>query len=249
MSATGMPWEILRSTRLTKDGRGVDVITKAGGLWGYTSTIALIPEFGLGLTMLVAGDPRALAVLRENLIATIVPAIEDFARIESRRAFAGSYEALPNEDSDQPANSSLVLEVDDVGPRIRIAAWSSRSVDFLKVYGRLNGMPEDAEAWEARLIPSNVEHDDGNEREEIWRATVILKSRVDRKPKVWDDFGITDVDSFWYGGFSIEEFRFVRNAQGDVERVVLNGLRTILFKNTVFAQNRKAGKDGLTIQD
>ncbi|MCJ1402969.1 hypothetical protein MMC11_006191 [Xylographa trunciseda] len=248
MSATGMPWEILRSTRLTKDGRGVDVITKAGGLWGYSSLIVLLPEFGLGLTILVAGDPRALGELSERLISIIVPAIEDVARTETRRVFAGSYEMVSEKNDLLSTNSSLLLEVDDVGPGIRIVTWISRDVDFLKVYGHLNGMPEDQDAWEARLLPSNLEQDDGTVQEEIWRATAIRKVNADRKRRVWDDFCLTDVDSLSYGGFSVEEFKFVRGHDGDVERVVLNGLRTTLVKRKGYSQDRGLGKQGLVVQ-
>ena len=248
MSATGMPWEMLRSTKLTKDGRGVDVITKAGGLWGYSSLIVLMPEFGLGLTILVAGDHRALGELRVRLTSTIVPTIEDFARMETQRAFAGSYAAISTEDGVLSMNSALLLVVDDVGPGIRIAAWVSRDVDFLKVYGHLNGMPDNKDAWEARLIPSNLEHEDGFVREEIWRATAIRKPNADRKSSVWDDFCSTDVDSFSYGGFSIEEFRFVRGRNGDVESVVLNGLRITLFKEEL-SQNNERGKQVTMIRE
>ena len=249
MSATGMPWEILRSTKLTKDGRGVDVITKAGGLWGYSSLIVLLPEFKLGLTILVAGDQRALAELTVRLTSSIVPAIEDFARIETRRAFAGSYGAISGKNGLLSMNSSLVLAVDEVGPGIRIVAWTSRDVDFLKVYGHLKNMPDDKDAWEARLIPSNLEHDDGTVREEIWRATAIQKPSQDRKSSAWDDFCLTDVDFLSYGGFSIEEFRFVRGRNGEVESVVLNGLRITLFKGLGTSPNSGLGKQAMLIQE
>ncbi|MCJ1435647.1 hypothetical protein MMC27_005022 [Xylographa pallens] len=249
MSATGMPWEIVRSTKLTKDGRGVDVITKAGGLWGYSSLIVLMPEFGLGLTILVAGDQRALAELTVRLTSSIVPTIEEFARIETRRAFTGSYFAISGENGLRSMNSSLVLVVNDVGPGISIIAWTSRDVDFLKVYGHLNNMPDDKDAWEARLIPSNLEYDDGTVREEIWRATAIRKPSEDRKSSAWDDYCLTDVDSFSYGGFSIEEFRFVRGRNGEVESVVLNGLRITLFKEKGASQNSGLGKQAMLIQE
>ncbi|MCJ1390340.1 hypothetical protein MMC18_003199 [Xylographa bjoerkii] len=249
MSATGMPWEMLHSTKLTKDGRGVDVITKSGGLWGYSSLIVLLPEFGLGLTILVAGDHRALGELTVRLTGTIVPAIEDFARKETRRAFTGSFVAIAGENGLLSTHSSLLLAVDDVGPGIRIVTWISRDVDFLKVYGHLKGMPEDHDAWEARLIPSNLEHDNGSGREEIWRATAMRKPNANGKSSVWDDFCFTDVDSLSYGGFSIEEFRFVRGRNGGVESVVLSGLRTTLFKGEGVSQNSGLGKQGLIVQD
>jgi hypothetical protein len=91
-----MPWEILRSTKLTPDGRAVDIITKGGLLEGYYSSILMIPEFGIGVTILVAGDYPALVDLREKIIATLIPAVEKLVRDEIRKQYAVTWANWPN---------------------------------------------------------------------------------------------------------------------------------------------------------
>ena len=155
-SAYGMPWEMLRTTKLTPDGRGVDIITKGGSLTQYYTTIILIPEFGLGVTVLVAGDNEALADLRETVIATLVPAAEKLIRDEVRNVHSGLYAASVDGSGPPNLNWSLRIEVDDVGPGLRVRDWVSNGTDFMAVYGMFTGMPSDPTKWQARLLPTNI---------------------------------------------------------------------------------------------
>ncbi|MCJ1478953.1 hypothetical protein MMC13_007637 [Lambiella insularis] len=232
-SAFGMPWEILRSTKLSSDGRAIDVITKDGALLGYFSTIALIPEFGLGITILVAGDSTAHKELKERMVAAVVPAIERVARSYTKADFSGVY--VGREDMESSSKSSLALEVDEIGPGMRITSWISNGTDFLEVYGRLKGAPENCTAWEARLLPIGLQHNDSTRGVywETWRAVAVPKKSDQSKNKIFDDLCITDVDSVMYGGWSVEEFWFMRSmndGHGVFPIIVLPGLRQVLYK-------------------
>jgi hypothetical protein len=44
----------------------VRVISKSGGLPGYTSIITMIPEYGLGITVLIAGDSNMFAKIQDT---------------------------------------------------------------------------------------------------------------------------------------------------------------------------------------
>jgi len=155
-SAYGMPWEMLRTTKLTPDGRGVDIITKGGSLTRYYTTIILIPEFGLGVTILIAGDYEALPDLRENVIATLVPAAEKLIRDEVRKVHSGLYAASNDWLAPPNLNWSLKIEVDDMGPGLLVKDWISNGTDFMGVYGKFKGMPSDRTKWQARLLPTNI---------------------------------------------------------------------------------------------
>jgi len=214
-----MPWEILRTTRLTPDGRGIDIVTKGGALTGYFSTIALIPEFGLGVTIFVAGDQKALFELREAIVSTLITATEMLIQNEARSIYAGKYADFEEWLEPSPPNMdfSLSLEVDDHGPGIRVLDWVSNRTHFLPVYGALKGMPNDPTKWEARLLPTDVREPlefGGDVREivkaEIWRLTAIPKRNPADENKVFDDYCMTDVDALMYDGFSIEEFLLVK---------------------------------------
>jgi hypothetical protein len=246
-----MPWEILRSTKLTPDRRVIDIITKGGSLKGYYSSILMIPEFGIGVTILVAGDYAALADLREKIIATLIPLLEKLVRDEVRKQYSGTWAHFPDWWNSNPdANFSLKLEVDNTGPGLRVMDWLSNGTDFLPVYERLKGISED-QKWQARLIPTGViqepEDDDNDDEDtgwsaESWRLTVVPERRVGDEKKVFDDFCMTDVDSLMYSGVSIEEFVILK-MEGDAQWIFLLGMGTDMFKcDERDACSRSAGK-------
>ncbi|KIN07557.1 hypothetical protein OIDMADRAFT_22431 [Oidiodendron maius Zn] len=198
-SAYGMPWEMFRTTKLTSGGRAIDIITKGGDLTGYASLIAMIPEFGVGITILVAGNPQAQYDLRERLIANLVPAIEELLRCKVRARYEGSYISLFGD-------SSLTLVVDDMGQGIRVVGWRSNGTDFLSVYGDLKRMGESAGNWQARLIPTGIYASDL--AIENWRLTAVPEKLAKNEARIFDDFCIRDVDALMYGGVSLELFSF-----------------------------------------
>jgi hypothetical protein len=201
-SAYGIPWEMLRTTKLTRDGRAIDIVTKSGDLPGYNSLIVMIPEFGLGITILVAGNPLAKSDLMEKLIATLVPTAEELLRNQVRARYAGHYEGWH-------AGWSLTLAVDD-GPGIRVLDWVSNHTDFLSVYGSLKWMGETGGSWHARLIPSEIYSPPGREESEMWRLTAVPEKPAESKVKIWDDLCIRDVDALMYAGRSVEEFVIIQ---------------------------------------
>lgn len=222
---------MLRTTKLTPDGRGIDIITKGGSLTQYYTTIILIPEFGLGVTVLVAGDYGALPDLRENMVATLVPAAEKLIRDEVRNVHSGLYAASDDWSGPPNLNWSLRIEVDDVGPGLRVRDWVSNGTDFMAVYGKFKGMPTDPTKWQARLLPSNIQTgyrggptDDDESTVGIWRLTAIPNQDPEDKDKVFDDYCMTDADSVMYNGFSVEEF-YIMNS----EMIYISGLRTQLW--------------------
>lgn len=233
-SAYGMPWEMYRVTTLTPDGRPIDFVTKGGDLTGYRSLIAMIPEFGLGITILVAGNPAAMDDLSERIIGKLVPAVEELLRSEVRAMYAGTY-VMHGAD----ARSSLKLEVDDVGPGLLITEWISNNVDFLPVYGSLKGMAHSKGNWEARLIPSeiNVQAPYGKHtfETETWRLTAIQEKSSENKGKILEDFCLRDVDSLMYNGLSLEHFDLGMRStpEGRRESGILRNLalRTVLIKS------------------
>ncbi|KAH8599288.1 beta-lactamase/transpeptidase-like protein [Bisporella sp. PMI_857] len=239
-SAYGMPWEILRTTKLTSDGRGTDLITKSGSLTGYYSNIILIPEFGLGLVISVAGDSAARPDLRENVVSALVPATEKLIRDEAKSVYASLFTAWGGDQ-----DWSIKIKVPDEGPGLEVTKWVSNGTDFLSFYGRISGMPNDPEKWQALLIPTGVytEHNKVNNPKgstEVWRLTAVPKRDPAVASKVFDDFCITDVDAMMYGGLSIEEFTIYKASENSLVgsdgkmvalMVSIAGMRTYLFRD------------------
>jgi hypothetical protein len=233
-SAYGMPWEILRTTKLTPDGRAIDIVTKGGALTGYFSTIAQIPEFGLGITLLVAGDSAAKQDLQERIIATVVPEVEKIIREEVRERYTGFWGGIDDLWGPPDKDFLLSLEVDETGPGIRVSKWISNGTDFLSVYGELKGMPEDQTKWSARLIPTGVYYEDEDQQQfvEPWRLTAIPQQDPKDNGKVFDDECFTDVDAMMYDGASIEEFSIVGNVGGETYALWNPGMQLFMVRCT-----------------
>ena len=63
-TAVGFPWEITRAKALKRDT--VDIYAKNGALPGFTSHLLLLPGYGFGAVVLVAGlDGPAVSTLTE----------------------------------------------------------------------------------------------------------------------------------------------------------------------------------------
>lgn len=132
----GRPWEIFRSTNVTKDGRLVEFYTKAGDIDSYHSLMALIPDYNLTVTLLDAGPGEVggaeLQLWFSSIVQTLLPAIEQAGKDEAEEKYAGTY-------SDTKTNSSLTLSVDDESG-FSITNWTVRGVDIASTYGSV-GLP------------------------------------------------------------------------------------------------------------
>lgn len=223
-----MPWEILRSTKLTPDGRGIDFVTKGGSLPGYYSNIAMVPEFGLGITILVAGVPAALGDLAERVHSKVVELFEEEMRSKVRQHYAGYWSSA--DEISNLSNWSLTLKVDDHGPGLLVTDWISNGTNFLPVYGRLRGLPEDESTWEARLLPAGVSHDVEDTHTEIWRLTGVKKQSKEDSSMMYNDFCITDADALIFSGKSIEEFKITKHGR-DAFMLYISGMRTQMLKH------------------
>ena len=127
----GRPWEIYR--RRYDDLNGgfpFTINSKAGNADMYASIMAVIPEYGFGLTVLVAGDAGRMVAM--NVLDAIVPEVARW--VEERRVsatgntYAGTY---VTEEDDNGASGEIELEVPDDGMGLRISRWVYRDVDIL----------------------------------------------------------------------------------------------------------------------
>ncbi|MCJ1310144.1 hypothetical protein MMC25_003805 [Agyrium rufum] len=239
LSAYGMPWEMFRSTKLTKDKRPIDIITKSGTLTGYYSMLALIPEFDIGLSVLVAGSRAPHTELKEKVIATLIPAMEDKMRFRAKMRYEGFY-AAPGEhwfrNGELNASWSMTLNVEETGPGLVVKQWMSNATDLLSFYGALKGMPEDRTKWDARLLPVATTESDWSGKDEqwvkeSWRMVALPKPKLSSKGSVFDDYCFTDVDTAYYGGQALEEF-YIHAAQTPTRHMGLifsRGTRVLMW--------------------
>lgn len=220
--AYGMPWEIFRTEDLLPDSSRIQtVVTKAGGLRGYSSHLVLIPEYEISIAVLVAGDGHALSWLREEVLTAVVPVVEDITREQTAKRLGGIYSS-----STPSVNSSITLEVQ--GPSgLVVASWISNGTDFLARYidmsQRAGGV---GRPGKVRLTSADTERAG---KGEVWRSQFI-PDEVPLKGVINTQI-ITDVDTFTYAARSMEEFVFKIGDAGYATEIELPAFRTKLIKH------------------
>jgi hypothetical protein len=108
----------------------IELYTKTGDLISYHSLLALIPDYGLVVTLLVAGPAgvqgevtgSTMTLMLSRLVQTLLPAVEQAGKAEAGRVYAGTY-------TDQATNSSVTISLDDDGPGFAITRFVMRGVD------------------------------------------------------------------------------------------------------------------------
>lgn len=192
----GMPWEILHTDRVLKDSRRtVRFITKGGGLPGYFSTIMTVPDFGLGITVLVAGNSDFLQKAIDAVSQTIVRAAEEVAIRQLRERYVGTYAS-----TNHTLNSSMTIVADERG--LVIEQFISNGTDVLKNVFRSSTKP-----FYAQLTPTLLFKDEKKQRGEIWRM-VQSDARTEGEGSIWDDFCVADIDTVLYAGIGLNELIF-----------------------------------------
>lgn len=169
----GEPWEITRAHNVTNDGRIVEFYAKGGDLITYHSSLILIPDYDLVLSILTAGPTSDQAgvsgvevqVLFSNIVSTILPAIEQAGQDESEVIYAGTY-------ADSKTNSSITFSVDDE-PGLSITNWIVRGTDIIATYPSL-GLPPTFPTPDIltrlRLYPTTL----ATKNQSSWRTVATL---------------------------------------------------------------------------
>jgi len=199
----GMPFEIYRQAVLNDTKRPVTFVTKGGAVPGYFSDIVLMPDYGLGLTILTAGDSSLVHKIQEMVTVDIVQAAEDLIWKEIGEAYTGSYVA-----TNASLNSSIEL-VSSSSKGLYLQSFISNGTDVWEAlaafFGPYGGAGLD-EPWRAQIIPTLLYKDEEAQQGEIWRVVVAPERQEEMSP--WDEFCNTDVDGLMYAGLPLNEVVF-----------------------------------------
>lgn len=185
----GMPWEIFRTDRILKESRRpVTFATKGGGLPGYASLITVMPEYGLGLTVLVGyqtDGSRLLNAIQETVSVSLVRAAEEQVWKDIAGKHTGHYTAV-----EPKLNSSLSLAASPKGGLV-LTSFISNGTD---VYN--NVLPgefvDPSRKWRLQLVPTMLFKNESAGEGEIWRALGAYERDDDHG--IWDSAAITDID-------------------------------------------------------
>ncbi|KAF2744328.1 beta-lactamase/transpeptidase-like protein [Sporormia fimetaria CBS 119925] len=227
----GAPWEIFRTERLLESSRRtVEFITKTGGLPGYVSDLILVPQYDLGITLLIAGGNKKIYdQIKEILTTEMVRAADAMATAQLRERYAGVYSL-----GDAAQNTSMTVTADARG--LIVTGLIAAGQDFLKSKDiAVLGAPADA-PWHAQLVPTQMYEDEEKREGERWRLLVYPERP--ESPTVWDEFCVTDFDKANMPVDYFNEVVFWKGADGGVEKVALTGFQGAELTRTVAGQRR-----------
>ena len=203
----GMPWEILRSDSVLEHSkRPVTIVSKSGGLPGYVSYIFLLPEYNLGVTVLVAGNVTLLDQLQDIVLTGLIRAAEDSIWDHVGTVYDGDFVS-----TNSSLNSSLSLRSTSKHG-LTISKFISNGTDMLDtVLTQILApyLPPQKTGWHAQLVPTLLYKNEGTKQGEIWRFLIVQE----RKEKtsghgLFDEFCVTDVDTTSYGTLPLNEVVF-----------------------------------------
>ncbi|ETN45560.1 uncharacterized protein HMPREF1541_09392 [Cyphellophora europaea CBS 101466] len=193
-SMVGAPWEIFRAPM----NRTSWMYTKSGDLGLYSNNMILLPEFGIGITVLTAGFQASATsrILSDIITSSFVPAFDQAAKEEAVPAFAGVY-------TDVKTNSTMTLDVLTDEPGLVITSWTFGGTD---VFAIMQKAMSTTATIVGHMYPSGLNSPDG--KQVGWRA--IFESQTAKPAGVFSSSGTTwfSAEGVVYGGQSIGEFIF-----------------------------------------
>jgi hypothetical protein len=198
-----MPWEIFRSDKfLPHSTKAVTFVTKSGSLTdysslGYRSIMIMVPDYDLGITILVAGNATLIDKVREIVAAELIPAVEAIGQMQLRERYTGTYASTE-------INSSLELShFPESG--LYISKFVSNGTDVLRVLlPLLTGSGKyDPAAWGMQLVPTLLFAEPKKQKGEIWHA--LLVSQKQGHGGLWDGFCNNKIDTGRYAGKTLNE--------------------------------------------
>ncbi|KAH8897987.1 beta-lactamase/transpeptidase-like protein [Thozetella sp. PMI_491] len=229
LASVGYPWGIRRVVIPEENGkRVVDAYTKAGRIGYYTSIMTLLPDYGIGITVLLAGPEvpgNAHFTLADILGTRLLPALEQAAREQAEAKYGGIYRS-------ETLNSSLEIRTQPDRPGLGIFNWVSNGTDMEYISMALQGGYQPANST-VRLYPTGLEStkDDGSKRISF-KATFEDPSAPSRP----NDMFSTDCGTWvaftgvTYGSQPLDEFIFNIDKDGKVLGVESPALRVTLKK-------------------
>jgi hypothetical protein len=231
---TGMPWEILRSSKLTPDHpHTVTIYGKSGGAQNYRSQLDFVDEYGFAVVLLTAGPMKAAPILRDAMLATFVAAADAVSReqaekYEQKFRHKGGKGQVPAEASLKQDKDSMVLaslrrnNTDILAGLAKI--WTFSLGDFLPTVGP-----------KIRVFPSGLRETttlDGKPvTKEVWHLWPDIGSdfKTDLPGNMIEDMncvGWTIQDWVHYGGEPLDRVVVYVGEDGDVEGFEVPFLRS-----------------------
>lgn len=220
----GMPWEIYRlktNEIIDSDSdRALTLITKGGGLPAYHSLVNMIPEYNFGVTVLVAGNGKAVEHIAEIITIEMATLAEKLALEDLAHNYAGRYVA-----EDDLTSAMVIRKSEDNA--LHVDKFLSRGKDVLGVLKDFYAVDNE---FALDLTPTLLYVDEKTQEGERWRILprMLRSDAAADERSIWNKFCISDIEIHMYGGVAVNEVVFWKNKDGQVDEIELTAYRTKL---------------------
>ncbi|KAI0134917.1 beta-lactamase/transpeptidase-like protein [Daldinia grandis] len=227
LAMVGMPWGA-RRIKLEDTYRYTTAFNKAGNIGDYSALLAILPDFDIGITILLAGELPGNAgfSLADTIGERILPAIEEAARAEAGAKYSGHY-VYPN----NKINSSMTIITDKL-PGLSISQWFSNGTDFAWIATVLQNQYSPVTP-RIRLYPSGLEGPAENGGKRVAFKAMFEDADAPRNNnKMFSTECGTwvSIESVIYGSAAMDELIFNVDSSGKVVSVTSPSLRVTLNK-------------------
>jgi hypothetical protein len=218
----GAPWEIFRPTDLNlKTTRPIDIITKAGGITGYTSYAIVVPEYKIAIAITAAGNDATAAALAllPMMVKQLVPYADAQAYAQATAKYTGSY-------GNSHTKTFLNIAADD-GPGLSLKSFTVNGIDMLQALAKATGIKSANPT--ARIYPTDQDTF-GKDGKEKWNILFDREINGDGGFAQMQCMSWNFGDAAKYVGQPLDTVVFDVGERGNVAAVELLGWRTSLVK-------------------
>ncbi|KAI1352176.1 putative penicillin-binding protein [Xylaria sp. FL0043] len=233
--SVGSPWEIWRTRTQIINGRVVDLYTKSGSVGQYTSQLILMPDYGVALSILVAGPSSGsvITIATEMVLQSLIPVLENATIGEACESLCGTYK------SSQPdLNSSITIAADAAG--LYLDRWINRGVDIKAVAQAYAAQTGSTPINSVRLQATNLEdwtsanHTAQINRRVAYRAIFDTTTEASKgPPRILDpnSHQWSATDSIMYGEIGVDDFVVHLDANGTAAMIEPRVVRDVLWRS------------------
>lgn len=220
--AVGMPWEIYRVSDLTD--HVLDLYTKSGDLYAYSTYIVLSPDYNIGFAILGTGDDISSTVeqLTSTITAGLFPAVGNATRQQADAKYAGTYTS-----ADAELNSTLTISTQPGKPGLVVSGWISNGTSIDIPLSQFLG---ESEGYDIRLYPTGLVSNTSPTRQQIGYYAIFDNTSNKSKGGVFDTYCSSWISGLGlYGNVEISDFVF-EVEDGKVVSIKPKAFRAVLEK-------------------
>ncbi|KAK9771000.1 putative Beta-lactamase/transpeptidase-like protein [Seiridium cardinale] len=199
--AVGAPWEIMRAP-----GSPVSwMYTKSGDLGMYSALVGLMPDLGLGFSVLAGGASTTaqVATVASIVSAQFVPALWDQAKDETSEIYGGTY-------IDESTNSTFVVSVASDSPGLLVEEFTIGGEDVISLLGSMLGSSLTVRLYPMGLSQAGIDGSIAVSWRAIFETAALQSTSTPSRSCVsWEM-----VNQYLYGGVGLDEFLFLLDPSG-----------------------------------